>query len=49
MSLGHVTVSQGLYPKSMTIKFSAQQQYGLELHFSEVGFGDKIADKEFHR
>jgi uncharacterized protein DUF4292 len=37
------------YPKSMVIKFSAQQQHGLELHFSEIEFPDKLADKEFHR
>jgi hypothetical protein len=37
------------YPKSMVIKFSAQQQHGLELHFREVEFPEKIADKELHR
>jgi hypothetical protein len=37
------------YPKSMTIKFADQAQHGLELHFSEVSFPAKVADKEFHR
>jgi hypothetical protein len=45
----YATVNQAWYPKSMTIKFSAEQQHGLELHFSEVAFVDKLADKEFRR
>jgi hypothetical protein len=37
------------YPKAMVIKFSAQQQHGLELHFREIEFPEKVVDKEFHR
>src|SRR5262249_39120278 len=37
------------YPKTMVIKFSAQQQHGLELHFRDAAFPNKIADKEFRR
>ena len=37
------------YPKSMSIKFFAQQQHSLELHFSEVEFLDELAGKEIHR
>lgn len=37
------------YYKTMVIKFSAQQQHGLELQFRVIEFPDKLADKEFHR
>ena len=45
----YATINRAWYPKSMSIKFSAQQQHGLELHFSDVAFLDRLADKEFHR
>jgi hypothetical protein len=45
----YTSIQKAWFPKSMIIKFADQQQHGLELHFSEVAFVDRIPDKEFHR
>jgi hypothetical protein len=45
----YASVQNVWYPRSMSIKLTEQQPLGLELHWKDVAFPDKLIDKEFHR
>ena len=45
----YFSIQGAWYPRAMSIKLADAQQHGIEMHFNEVEFVDKLANRDFHR